>query len=133
MKRPLATLIACFVSFAAGASVMWAGQGAQQQAASATRREPQFENEHMRVWKSIIMPNQPLAMHRHEHGRALIALKGGQLKVVDKNGKPFNVYNWESGKAYWLDADPPGQMHADLNDTSAPIEVIVVELKKDKL
>jgi hypothetical protein len=112
---------ACF-----GAGALWAGQAQT----SGTRREPQFENEHVRVWKSIIMPKQPLALHRHEKGRALIALKGGQLKVVDKDGKAINTYNWETGKAYWLDADPPGQMHGDLNDTSDPIEVIVVELKK---
>ena len=48
-----------------------------QTAQSGTRREPQFENAHVRVWKSIIMPKQPLSMHRHEQPRALIALKGG--------------------------------------------------------
>ncbi len=120
--------LACCFSFVTGAGVMWA----QQQAQSATRREPQFENEHMRVWKSIIQPKQPLTLHRHEHGRALIALTGGPLTVVDKDGKALKTYNWERGKAYWLDADPSGQMHADVNNTAQPIEVIVVELKKDK-
>ncbi|MDB4877913.1 MAG: hypothetical protein JWM41_4359 [Gemmatimonadetes bacterium] len=114
-------------SFAAGAGVMWA-----QQQAQTSRREPQFENDQLKVWKSVIMPKQPLTLHRHEHGRALIALTDGQLKVVDKNNKQLNVYNWTRGKAYWLDADPAGQMHADVNDTAKPIEVIVVELKKDK-
>jgi quercetin dioxygenase-like cupin family protein len=105
---------------------------AQQQTQATTRREPQFENDYVRAWKSIIMPKQPLTMHRHDHGRALIALSGGQLKVVDQHGKALKTHNWERGKAYWLDADPPGQMHADRNDTSDPIEVIVVELKGDK-
>ena len=123
MVRRLALLAACAACFGAGA--LWASQAQP----SATRREPQFENDQVRVWKSIIMPKQPLSLHRHEKGRALIALKGGQLKVVDKDGKTVDTYNWESGKAYWLDADPPGRMHGDLNDTSAPIEVIVVELK----
>jgi hypothetical protein len=121
MVRRFAMAMVCAACFGAGA--LWAQTG-------GTRREPQFENEHVRVWKSIIMPKQPLTLHRHEKGRALIALKGGQLKVVDKDGTAIHTYNWESGKAYWLDADPPGQMHGDLNDTSAPIEVIVVELKK---
>ena len=57
------------------------------------------------------MPNQPLALHRHEHGRALISLNGGQLHV---------------------DADPAGTQHADVNETNKPIEVIVVELKNDR-
>jgi hypothetical protein len=52
---------------------------------SQTRREPQFENEHVRVWKSIILPNQPLALHR-DHGRTIVALKGGTLDVVDEKG-----------------------------------------------
>jgi len=124
MIRRLIVLALCAASFGAGA--LWA----QQSQASGTRREPQFENNDVKVWKSIIMPNQPLALHRHEKGRALIALKGGQLHVVDKDRKPIHTYNWESGKAYWLDADPAGQMHGDLNEGSQPIEVIVVEMKK---
>lgn len=126
MKRPPATFVACFLAFAAGA--LWAHQLAQ----SATRREPQFENEHVRAWKSIIMPRQPLALHRHDHGRALIALTDGRLDVVDQDGKTIHTYDWTRGKAYWLDADPPGQLHADVNHTADPIEVIVVELKHDR-
>jgi hypothetical protein len=95
-----------------------------------SRREPQFENEHVKVWKSIILPNQPLSLHRHEHGRALIALKGGTLKVVDYAGKTIDTYVWEDGKAYWLDKDPPGKLHGDLNEGPGTVEVIVVELQK---
>jgi len=95
-----------------------------------SRREPQFENEHVKVWKSIIVPNQPLSLHRHEFGRALIALKGGTLKVVDEAGKTIDTYVWEDGKAYWLDKDPPGKLHGDLNEGPDTMEVIVVELRK---
>jgi beta-alanine degradation protein BauB len=128
MRRLHATAVACCLSFLAGAGIMWA----QQQAPATTRREPQFENEHMRVWKSIIMPNQPLSLHRHDHGRALIALTDGRLRVVDRDNRTLKTYNWERGKAYWLDADPPGEMHADVNNTAKAIEVIVVELKRDR-
>jgi hypothetical protein len=105
--------------------------GALQQQAAQTRREPQFENDHVRVWKSIIMPNQPLTLHRHEHGRTIVALKGGTLDVVDANSKTLESMKWESGKAYWLGVDPAGQQHADLNRGKEPIEVIVVEMKND--
>lgn len=117
---------ASLLSFAAGAGVM----RAQQQ--SATRREPQFENSELKVWKSIIMPNQPLTQHRHEHGRALVALTDGTLDVVNPAGKTVNTYKWEKGKAYWLGVDPKGETHADVNNTRQPIEVIVVELKNDR-
>jgi hypothetical protein len=95
-----------------------------------SRREPQFENAQVKAWKSIIVPNQPLRLHRHDHGRALIALKGGTLKVIDEAGKTVDTYVWEDGKAYWLDADPPGKQHGDLNEGPDTIEVIVVELQK---
>ncbi len=123
--RMLRTTAIVTLSFLAGAGAMWA----QQQ--QATGRVPQFENEHMKAWKTVIMPKQPLRQHRHEFGRALIALTDGQLKVVDPNGKVVNTYNWERGKAYWLGPDPAGETHADVNDTAQPIEVIVVELKKN--
>jgi hypothetical protein len=100
------------------------------QTTSQTRREPQFENEHVRVWKSIIMPNQPLAVHRHDHGRTIVALRGGTLDVVDATGKSLKQITWESGKAYWLAADPPGEQHGDMNRGTTPIEVIVVEMRR---
>lgn len=118
--------IACFFCFAAGAGAMWA----QQQITS--RREPQFENDQVSVWKSIIMPKQPLSLHRHEHGRALVALTDGQLRVVDKAGKVLDTYNLKAGTAIWLGVDPPGQMHADVNPGKRPVEVIVVQLKNDR-
>lgn len=94
-----------------------------------TRREPQFENDRVKVWKSIILPNQPLRLHRHEHGRALIALTDGNLKVVNEAGEQIDTYDWKAGEAYWLDKDPPGVLHGDVNDGPETIEVIVVELK----
>lgn len=112
--------------FAAGV----AAGALSQQTASQTRREPQFQNEHVQVWKSIIMPNQPLALHRHDLGRTIVALKGGTLDVVDKDGKTMKQMTWETGKAYWLDADPPGELHGDMNRTKEPIEVIVVQMLK---
>lgn len=106
--------------------------GALQQQAGQTRREPQFENDDVKVWKSIIMPNQPLQLHRHDHGRTIVALKGGTLEIVDASGKTLHQEKWESGKAYWLGKDPAGQQHGDLNKGKEPMEVIVVELKKDQ-
>ena len=102
----------------------------QQQATS--RREPQFENSEVQVWKSIISPGTPLGLHRHDHGRALISLNGGILNVVDGNGKVLDVYKLQAGKAMWLDADKPGTQHADVNPGKEPVEVIVVQLKNDK-
>ncbi|MDP6607247.1 MAG: hypothetical protein QF664_13480 [Dehalococcoidia bacterium] len=102
-----------------------------QQSESETRRVPQFENEHVKVWKSIIQPNQPLSMHRHEHSRALIALTDGDLDIVQDSGER-ETEHWEAGNAYWLTHDEPNTMHADVNNSDEAIEVIVVELKNDR-
>ena len=112
-------------------SVFAAGVAVGQQGA-ASRREPQFENTEVQVWKSIVMPKQPLALHRHDHGRALISLNGGTLNVVDGTGKVMDVYKLEAGKAMWLEADKAGTQHADVNPGTQPVEVIVVQLKNDK-
>jgi beta-alanine degradation protein BauB len=97
--------------------------------AAQTQRIPHFENDDVKVWKSVVLPNAPLSMDRHEHPRVIIALALGTMKIVEQSG-PSETHVWESGKAYWLPANPPGTLHADVNASDKPIEVIVVELKK---
>ncbi len=94
----------------------------------ATRRVPQFENESVRVWRSYIAPRQPLSLHRHDHGRVIVALRGGTLRIVKESGESRTV-TWETESAYWLPADPPGEKHGDVNEGPEPIEVMVVEVK----
>ena len=122
--KSIAALAFTGVVFAAGVAV--------GQQAAASRREPQFENSEVMVWKSIVMPNQPLSLHRHDHGRALISLNGGTLNVVDGSNKVMDTYKLEAGKAMWLEADKAGTQHADVNPGKQPVEVIVVQLKNDK-
>ena len=95
-----------------------------------TQRIPQFQNEDVKVWKSVVLPNQPLAMHRHDHPRVIIALSGGTMNIVPQDG-PTEPHVWETGRAYWLPANPPGTMHADVNAGTKPIEVMVVELEHE--
>jgi quercetin dioxygenase-like cupin family protein len=103
----------------------------RSQQAAQTQRSPQFENEDVKVWKSVVTPNAPLAMHRHEHPRVIIALRGGTMNLVNQGGST-EEHIWETGKAYWLGANPPNTMHADVNVGKEPIEVMVVELEKEK-
>ena len=94
----------------------------------ATTRIPQFEKDQVKVWNNVVVPKGPLTMHRHENGRTIVALAGGDLKIVKESGQT-SVVHWETGKAYWLPPDPPGEMHKDVNDTGKTIEVMVVEMK----
>jgi beta-alanine degradation protein BauB len=96
-----------------------------------SKRIPQFENDQVKVWKSIVMPNAPLALHRHDHPRVIIALSGGTMKIVTQSGTT-EVHQWDTGKAYWLPANTPGELHTDVNAGTQPIEVMVVELENAK-
>ncbi len=125
MKRLWTPIIFLFIGFAAGLGMMRSQQFAR------TQRFPQFENDDVRVWRSLVLPNAPLTMHRHDHGRVIIPLQGGTMNIVEQNG-PTESHVWEVGHAYWLPAMPPGAMHEDVNAGSKPIEVMVVELKKDR-
>lgn len=93
-----------------------------------THRVFQFENEHVRVWKTVIMPHQPLNMHRHNCARVVVGLKGGSLTKIEETGETSELV-FETGKAYWLNEDPPNTLHGDINESDEPIEVMVIEIK----
>lgn len=96
-----------------------------------SQRTPQFDNDAVKVWKTVVLPNQPLAMHHHDHPRIIIALSGGTMNIVDPSGH-VEPHIWETGKAYWLPANPPNTLHSDVNAGDKPMEVMVVELEKEK-
>ena len=101
----------------------------QSSAPTAAQRTPQFENDDVAVWKTVVPPNAPLTMHTHQHPRVIIALTGGTMKVAYEDGTS-ETHDWETGKAYWLPASEGKKRHADVNLGSRPIEVMVVEVKK---
>ncbi|WP_017669285.1 hypothetical protein [Sandarakinorhabdus sp. AAP62] len=114
-----------------GAALVLAGFGAGlavAQGAMPTGRTPQFANDEVKVWKSVIAVGNPLPLHRHDHPRVLIALKGGTMDIREETGQS-DIQKWETGKAYWLPANPK-TLHQDINVGSEPIEVMVVELQK---
>ena len=73
-------------AFLVGVLLGAAGVVRSQQGATGTQRIVQFENDDVKVWKSVVVPHAPLTMHRHEHGRVIIALKGGTMKIVENSG-----------------------------------------------
>ena len=99
-----------------------------KQEEQTSNRELQFENEKVKVWRTTIPPNQPLKMHRHEHGRVVVGLKGGTLTKIEEDGRTSPLV-FETGKAYWLEADPESELHGDVNESHNPIEVMVTELQ----
>jgi hypothetical protein len=91
----------------------------------------QFENDLVKVWKTVIMPHQPLSFHRHDCSRVVVGLKGGSLTKIEETGERSSLV-FETGKAYWLTEDLPGTLHADINESDDPIEVMVIEYKASR-
>ena len=93
-----------------------------------SRRELQFENDRVKVWKTTIPPNDKLKMHRHDHSRVIVSLQGGKLLKIEETGEKTDLI-FESGKAYWFDKDLDGLLHGDVNISANPVEVMVIEFK----
>ena len=95
-----------------------------------TTRIPQFSNDEVTVWKTLIYPSkdQVLKMHRHEHNRVIVALDAGTLKIINDKGK-IHYLNLEKNQAYYLKKDIPGELHSDENIGKQIITILVIELK----
>lgn len=97
--------------------------------ADFTKRIEQFNNDKVKVWKTLIYPSQnnKLPMHRHEHDRVVVALTDGRLKITNSHGK-VHYFNLRKNKAYFLAKDPINELHNDENVTNKVIKVMVIEL-----
>ena len=62
--------------------------------------------------------------------KAGLKASGGTMKIIEQDGAT-EQHVWETGKAYWLPANPPNTPHTDVNAGDKPIEVMVAELKHE--
>lgn len=100
-------------------------------AIAKSSRELQFENEHVKVWKTTIPPGNGLKMHRHDAPRIIVGLKGGTLTKIEETGERSDL-TFETNKAYWLAQDPPEELHGDINQTEEDIVVMVIEFNNEQ-
>lgn len=97
---------------------------------AATKRIPQFANEKVSVWETIIYPSkdQVLQKHRHEHDHVVVALTNGVLKITNDKGQTHEL-KLKKNQAYYLRRDVSGEFHTDENISGNPIKVMVIELQ----
>jgi len=105
-----------------------AGRTVTQSQKPEMTRVPQFENDRAVSWKSVIPPHTESTLHRHDRYRTVIGIVGGDLTTVSADGRR-TVTRYETGKAYWQTPMAPGEMHKDVNETNATLELLVVEIK----
>jgi hypothetical protein len=61
--------------------------------------------------------------------KAGLKASGGTMKIIEQDGAT-EQHVWETGKAYWLPANPPNTLPMSMAGDK-PIEVMVVELKHE--
>ena len=94
-----------------------------------TKREVFINNALTKVWKTTICPNQRIAFHTHQFPRVVIPEQNGTLKVVYQSGKE-SLIHLKKQMPILLSKAQGREMHQDVNISSHPIQVTVVELKQ---
>jgi hypothetical protein len=91
------------------------------------KRQSANESENSEVWGLHDSSNVRRAKRSHSR-------RGSQHAALIGDGRDgtAETHVWETGKAYWLPANAPNTKHADVNAGAEPIEVMVVELEKEK-
>lgn len=91
--------------------------------------EKQFENENLILSKVKIQPYEEIGLHRDAYKQVVIALKGGIIKRIEKNGREVDVH-FPTGIAVIREPDPVNELHRTINNSSEPVELIILHLKE---
>ena len=94
----------------------------------AIEYEVQFENEKVHVARAKIMPYEVVGLHRDAYTQVVIALQGGTITRLEADGTTTDV-NFPTATAVFTEVDPPNEFHNSVNNTSDPIELIIIQLK----
>jgi len=137
-RRAIPAALAMWIAIASGgrgtarpAAAAESGRTVAQSPRAEMTRVPQFDNDRAVSWKSVIPPHTESTLHRHDRYRTVIGIVGGDLTTVSADGRR-TVTRYQTGKAYWQPPMAPGEMHKDVNETNATLELLVVEIKGER-
>ena len=91
--------------------------------------EVQLENQSVSVARAKIMPQEEIGLHRDAYPQVVVALQGGTITRVEADGSTIDV-DFPTGKAVFRDIDPPDQVPTSVNNSSNPVELVIIQLKK---
>ncbi len=94
----------------------------------ALEYEQQFENDQICIAKATIAPHEEIGLHRDMYPQVVIALKGGIITRFEADGRIIDV-KFPTGKAIFKEADPENEQHHSVNNSSEPVELIIIQLK----
>lgn len=95
----------------------------------ALEYEIQLENEHATVSYVKIMPHEEIGLHRDTYPQVVIALQGGIVTRLEADGSTVDVH-FPTNRAVFREMDPPEKLHKSVNNSSNPIELMIIQLKK---
>jgi hypothetical protein len=90
--------------------------------------EVQFENDQVHVAKAKIMGNEEIGLHRDVYPQVVIALKGGTITRLESDGRLTGV-EFPTGTPVFRKPDPENELHRSVNNSSDPVELIIIQLK----
>jgi hypothetical protein len=88
----------------------------------------QLENDKVSVAYVKIYPQEEIGLHYDEYPQVVIALTGGIVTRLEADGSTTKV-EFPTGQAVFRPSESADKMHKSLNETSMPIELIIVQLK----
>lgn len=95
----------------------------------ALEYEIQLENESVSIARAKIMPHEEIGLHRDACPQVVIALQGGIITRLEADGSKTDV-DFPTGRAIFRKMDPPDVLHKSVNNSSSPVELIIIQLKK---
>lgn len=95
----------------------------------ALEYEIQLENESVSVARAKIMPHEEIGLHRDAYPQIVVALQGGIITRLEADGSTTDVH-FPTSRAVYREMDPPDQLHKSINNSSSPVELIIIQLKK---
>lgn len=94
----------------------------------ALEYEVQIDNDYVTVGKATIQPHEEIGLHRDALPQIVVALKGGTITRLEADGRKTKV-QFPTGKAVFRPTDPVGELHKSVNDSSEPVELIIIQIK----
>lgn len=92
----------------------------------------QFENDHVCVAKTKILPHEEIGLHRDVYPQVVVALQGGTITRLEADGRTVDV-EFPTGVAVFRPTDPVNELHRSVNHSDTPVELIIIQLKSPRM
>lgn len=96
----------------------------------AVEYELQFENDQISIARIKVQAHEELGLHRDAYPSVVVGLQGGTITRLEANGEKTDV-NFPTNVAVFREADPENELHKSVNNSSEPVEVIIIQFKNN--